>query len=99
MNRKEFIPFSHFEKKFNKDPELRQLHESLESEFQLVEEFIKARRRKKLTQKQLALKLGTKQSAIARIETKEYNPSLKQLKKLATALDSKLVITLIPIEK
>ena len=43
-------------------------------------------------QAQLAKKMGTKQSAIARIERGDSNPSIAFLEKLTQALDSKLII-------
>ena len=54
---------------------------------------IERRLAKGLTQSDLAKKLGTKQSAIARLESGNYNPSLAFLNKVATALDTKLKVT------
>jgi len=51
------------------------------------------RAKKKLTQKALAKKLGTKQSAIARLESGRANPTLEFMQKTAEALDKKLVIS------
>jgi transcriptional regulator with XRE-family HTH domain len=46
---------------------------------------------KKLTQKQLAEKIGTKQSSIARLENAGYAPNLNFLVKISDALGVKLV--------
>ena len=43
-------------------------------------------------QKELAEKIGTKQSAISRLENGDYNPSVELLSKIAEALDKELVI-------
>jgi len=51
---------------------------------------IKQRTKKGLTQADLAKKIGTKQSAISRLERGTYNPSLAFLKKIAKALDKEL---------
>ena len=51
-----------------------------------------ARMNNKMSQKDLAKKLGTKQPAIARFESGAYNPTLSFLKKLSTALGGKLEI-------
>ena len=47
-----------------------------------------------MTQKQLAEKIGTKQSNIARLESGNYNPSYQFLQKIAGALDKKLSFAL-----
>ncbi|MFI5205475.1 MAG: multiprotein-bridging factor 1 family protein, partial [Candidatus Paceibacterales bacterium] len=60
----------------------------------LIEAIIKKRLENKLTQAQLAKKLGTKQSAISRLEQGSYNPSLKFLKKVSAALNAKLQISI-----
>lgn len=52
----------------------------------------KARLVKGLTQKELAIKVGTKQESIARSEKGTYLPSLSFLKKIADAFNSKLII-------
>ena len=51
-----------------------------------------ARKKKKLTQKELAKKLNTKQSVIARIETGEQNLTTDKLNKIAQVLDRELKI-------
>ena len=47
---------------------------------------------KDLTQKELADKIGTRQSAISRLENDDYTPSVEFLDKVAKALDKKLEI-------
>jgi transcriptional regulator with XRE-family HTH domain len=47
-----------------------------------------------LTQAQLAQRMGTTQSAIARLETGKFAPSLETLEKLALATGSRLVLRL-----
>jgi transcriptional regulator with XRE-family HTH domain len=46
-----------------------------------------------MTQAQLAEKMGTKQSAIARFESGRSNPTFDFIQRLATALGLKLSIT------
>jgi len=55
-------------------------------------QLIKARQRQKLSQAELAKKLGLPQSAIARVEGKHGNPSLKTLLAIAKALEVNLVL-------
>ncbi|OGZ60926.1 MAG: hypothetical protein A2919_00040 [Candidatus Spechtbacteria bacterium RIFCSPLOWO2_01_FULL_43_12] len=57
---------------------------------------IKMRKKKKLTQSQLAQKAGTTQQVIARLESLTYRSySLKTLEKLAKALGKKPQITFV----
>ncbi|MCH5296017.1 MAG: helix-turn-helix transcriptional regulator [Treponema sp.] len=46
-----------------------------------------------MTQKQLAEKMGTRQSNIARLESGNYNPSLHFLQRVASALGKRLSIS------
>lgn len=56
-------------------------------------EIFLARKHKKLTQAELAKKLATTQSVIARIENGEQNLTTDKLNKIAEALKKKLEIT------
>lgn len=67
-------------------------YEKLKPKYALISQLIEARAKKGITQKQLAKKIGTKQSAIARLESGNANPSLSFLEKIALALGYKLKI-------
>ena len=56
-------------KKQMKDPEFKKEFDALEPEFALARELIGARTRAKLTQAQVAHRMGTSQSAVARLES------------------------------
>lgn len=77
-----------------KNPKVKQYYDELEPEFAVIEAVLRRRLEKKMTQAQLARKIGTKQSAIARLESGGYNPSLAMLRKVAKALDGKLKISI-----
>lgn len=77
-----------------RDSEYREAYEALEPEFSLVREVIAARVRAGLTQEQLAQRMGTTQSAIARLEGGRTSPSIKTLKKLAAVTGSRLIVRL-----
>jgi ribosome-binding protein aMBF1 (putative translation factor) len=68
--------------------------EALRTRSPLQREMIDARVRAGLTQEQLARRMGTKQSAIARLESGRILPSIPTLKKLAEATESRLVVRL-----
>lgn len=67
-------------------------YKRLEPKYRLISQLIGIRVKKGLTQKDLAKKLGTKQSAIARLESGNYNPTLEFLQKTAKALGRKLTV-------
>ncbi len=76
------------------DPEIRREYNNLEPKYMLIKQIILRRQKKGLTQKELALRIGTRQSAVARFESGLYNPSLTFLRKIAYALETELHITL-----
>ena len=88
------IPFKKVLKQALKDPKVKAEYDHLGPEYDIIEAIIRQRLKKGLTQKQLAQKMGTKQSALSRLESGNYNPSLAFLKKVATALNSQLHINL-----
>ncbi|OGM31391.1 transcriptional regulator [Candidatus Woesebacteria bacterium RIFCSPHIGHO2_01_FULL_44_10] len=81
-----------FQKELMKNPEFVREYKKLEPKYKLISQLIGARLKKGLTQKELAQKIGTKQSAIARIEAGNVNPTVSFLEKVAQALGQKLVI-------
>lgn len=76
-----------------KDPKFKAEYDRLEPEFALAREVISARVKAKLTQAQVAKRMGTSQSAVARIESGR-SPSLTSLRRYAKAVGSKLEIRL-----
>lgn len=86
------VSFSEVRKRWMKNPKFRKAYEDLEPEYAIVRAILKKRIEGKMSQKDLAKKLGTKQSAISRLESGTYNPTLSFLKKLSTTLGGKLVI-------
>lgn len=90
------LDFNDYKKQSFKNPKIKAEYDRLQPEFALIGALIEARKRKGLTQTQLAQKIGTKQSVISRLEIGQANPTLEFLKKLALALNSKLEIHLSP---
>ena len=79
-------------KELLRDKEAYREYKKLEPKYRLISQLIGARIKKGLTQRQLAEKVGTKQSAIARIESGNANPSYDFLEKITSALGSKLIV-------
>ena len=71
--------------------------DQLDEEYGLLDEFLKARSEQGLTQAQVAEKIGTTQSAVARMESGrgKHSPSLATLSRYAEALGCKLEVKLI----
>ena len=90
--KRRLLPFSEFKKELLKDPNVKAEYDKLEPQFAVVSAILEARYKKGVTQEEIAKRVGTKQSAIARIESGNANPSIGFLQKLAEALGKKLVI-------
>jgi len=76
------------------NPEFKIEWQKTEVEYQLAKKLIEARLAKKYSQRKLAKAINTSPAVISRIETMSANPSLLLLKRIATALNTKLVIDL-----
>ena len=79
---------------FLKKPSLKKAYTDLNPHDELARQIIDARLKKGFSQAQLAKKIGTGQSSIARLESGDYNPSLKFLERVADATDSRLSVKL-----
>ena len=79
-------------------PEVREAYDQLGDEFAFLDEVLKARTASGLTQAEVAARVGTTQSAIARLEspTSNHSPSVGTLQKYARALGCKIEIRLVP---
>lgn len=80
--------------KLLKNKEFRKAYDKLGPEFALIAAIIEKRLKKGLTQAELARKIGTKQSAIARLESGNYNPTIEMLERVAKALNAQLEISI-----
>jgi ribosome-binding protein aMBF1 (putative translation factor) len=76
------------------DPKIKKAYEDLGPEFGIIGMIIRRRIERGLSQKDLAQKIGTKQSAISRLESGSCNPSLSFLQKVGKALNAELRISL-----
>jgi ribosome-binding protein aMBF1 (putative translation factor) len=95
---KKFIPAKVLFAEWRKDPEYVAAYDALEEEFALASQIIGARARAGLSQAELAERMNTSQSAIARLESGRFRPSTRTLEKLAAATGSKLRIVLEPAD-
>lgn len=88
------ITYKEYKEKALKNPRFKEEYEKLRPEYELTSALVRKRIERNMTQKDLAKKLHTKQSAISRLESGTYNPTLGFLKDVAAALGSKLNISL-----
>jgi transcriptional regulator with XRE-family HTH domain len=72
-------------------------YDQLNEEFAFIDQFLKARASAGITQTEVAERIGTTQSAIARLESgdKKHSPSLATLQKYAQALGCRLELRLV----
>jgi ribosome-binding protein aMBF1 (putative translation factor) len=82
-----------------KDPEVRKEYDALEEEFALIAAVAKARARAGLSQAQLAKRMKTTQSTVARLESGRSLPSTRTLSRFAKATGHRLKISFEPLEK
>lgn len=80
-----------------KDPEFKKAWDDLDPEFEVLEAMLKARAKSGITQAELARRMGTTQSVISRLEHGAFSKAtLETIKKIADALDMRLVIKMMP---
>ena len=83
---KKATDFQDFLKELLKDPESKKLYDEYGRQLEIAYQILQLRKKKKLSQAQLAKKIGTKQSNIARMEAGNQNFSVDILGKIAEAL-------------
>ena len=83
--------------KWSADADYREAFDRLGPEFELSRCLIEARTRARLTQAELAARMKTTQSVVARLESGRSHPSTKTLAKVAKATGNRLRISFEPI--
>jgi len=78
-------------------PGVKKAYDELDEEFAFIDEVLKARAEAGLTQAEVAARIGTTQSAVARLESAEsrHSPSIATLQRYAKALGYKVQIRLV----
>jgi ribosome-binding protein aMBF1 (putative translation factor) len=89
------LKWEKFKQKLLKNEDVRKEYERLSPRYKIISEIIGARMKKKMSQEDLAKKVGTKQSAIARLESGNTNPSIDFLEKIAKATEGKLQVRIV----
>lgn len=84
--------------RFMKDPAFREEYARADEEYALVEALVRARAAANLTQSELAARIGTTQSAIARLEGGRLSPSVRTLRRYAEATGMRLTFGFEPTD-
>lgn len=85
-------------KRWMEDPKFREAYARADEEYALVEALVRARTAANLTQAELARRIGTTQSAVARLEGGRVSPSFATLQRYAEATGTRLTVGLIPAD-
>lgn len=91
MSKVKNITLSEVKKQWMTNPAFRAEYDALADEYALAAAFIDARAKAGITQAEIAQRMGTKQSAIARLESGKA-PSWKSIERYAKALGMRPVI-------
>jgi ribosome-binding protein aMBF1 (putative translation factor) len=92
QNIKNFESWETVKAEFLKNPKVAREYKKLEPRYKAISALISARLKKKMSQTKLAQIAGVHQSAIARLESGNANPTVDFLARLATAMNSQLVV-------
>ena len=79
------------------NPAVRQAYNEQAPEFELARELITARMRAGLTQGEVAARMGTTQSVVARIESGRGTPSMRTVQRFASAVGARAVVRMEPL--
>ena len=89
------IPFKRLKDEWMKDPAFRAEYEKLKPEFALALALVKARSKAGMTQADVARKMRTTQSVVARIESGRNPPNLKTLERYANAVGRRIQVKVV----
>ena len=87
-------PLKQLKAKMLADPVTRAAYDALADEFAIASELIAARTRAGLTQSEVAERMGTTQSVVARLESGRSMPSMRTVQRYAQALGVRAVVRL-----
>ncbi|MDF3033513.1 MAG: transcriptional regulator [Alphaproteobacteria bacterium] len=88
------VRFEDIKNQWMKDAEFRKAYHNMKLEYEIALELIKARMDACFTQEDVAARMGTTQSVIARLESGRVLPSVKTLSQYAKATGNHLHVSL-----
>jgi len=75
-----------------KDPEFKRYYDKHSKQLEIAYQILQLRKQKRMSQAELAKRIGTKQSNIARMEVGQQNFTTETLQRIATAFKRELKI-------
>ena len=90
------IPWEQVRKELLSNPGVKKAYDDLQPEFAVMQAIIDARVKQKISQEELAKRMGTGQAVISRLENMNAKPSISLLQRLADALNLKFEIKFTP---
>jgi transcriptional regulator with XRE-family HTH domain len=93
--------FKQLKRKALARPEVKAAYDELAGEFAFLDEVLRARAEAGLTQAEVAERIGTTQSAVARLEspTSGHSPTIATLRKYASALGCRVEVRLVKVRR
>jgi len=88
------IPFEEIAAKLLENPAVKEEYDRLGPQFEIATELVPARKRAGLSRSELAQRMDTSQSAIARLDSGQTPPSTKALLRFVEATGSKIELRL-----
>ena len=88
--------FKDFRQEALTNPDVKAAYDALEEEYALARALIQARQASGLTQEELAERMQTTQSTVARWESGKHLPSCQTLQRIARATNTDLRISFVP---
>ena len=85
-------------KKWRGNPDFVKAYDELEEEFSLLDQVVKARKAQKLTQTEVASRMGVPRSAVCRLESGLISgkmPTIPMLRRYAKAIGKRIEIRLV----
>lgn len=102
MNNDSYQPVPHdaaFREQLLRNPAVKAAYDASVTKYVILDEILSARREAGLTQAQVAERMGTKASAVARLESAlvsgKHSPSIDTLRKYAAAVGKRLEVHLV----
>ena len=86
MSKDQKTNFDIYKEKLMQDPEFKKAYDELDPVYKLIREIVTYRIEQGISQKELAERIGTKQSSISRFETAMKMPSISFLNQITQAL-------------
>lgn len=89
------IPAENLIERWKRDPQVKAEYDALAGEYAIVRELIAARARAGLSQSEVAERMGTTQSVVARLESGKRPPSMRTVERFARAVGGQVVLRIV----